>query len=278
MLLASIVRSLALVTALLFVLSPFEARPVPGENPTFVRLVDASPDAGLTDMFVDGKELVSNFQFGTVTRYATVPPGYHRWQMAAIGKGPAAAVVTQVILCDPGEPYTIAAYGTKATGIKLGLFSDDNELVRGKTKVRVYHFAPDVGSIRVLADAVPIAVGLAYSGASRYTTLSSSAYTLHVLRQDGSTATSQVQRLGPDTVASIFLIGMGQANPQLQLVVSQEAGMPALPDTGSDPHERTQEASPPWMWFAPVALIALLGAGVLSVAVRKGQGRLRRGE
>jgi hypothetical protein len=44
---SSIVRSLALAATLLFVLSPLQARSAPRENPTFVRLVDASPDAGL---------------------------------------------------------------------------------------------------------------------------------------------------------------------------------------------------------------------------------------
>jgi len=56
----------------------------------------------------------------------------------------------------------------KATGLKLVLFSDDNELVSGMTKVRVYHLASAIASVNVTAGATPIVSGLTYSQGSKY--------------------------------------------------------------------------------------------------------------
>src|SRR6266516_8138559 len=85
------------------------------QSPSFVRIIHASPDVGTADVFLDGSKLLSNFQFGTVTDYATIPPGPHKVQIALIGKGVGAAVISQTLSVSAGIVYTVAALGTKST-------------------------------------------------------------------------------------------------------------------------------------------------------------------
>ncbi len=125
--------------------------------------------------------------------------------MALIGKGPNAPIISQVIHCDPGEPYTIAAYGTKATGLKLMVFSDDNELVSGMTKVRVYHLASDLASVSVTAGATPIVCGLTYSQGSKYVTLSPGSYIFSITDNTSNALASVSTRLEANTVESISI-------------------------------------------------------------------------
>lgn len=219
-------------------------------------------------MFVDGIKLVDNVQFGTVTNYVTLPAGWHTWEVALIGKGPNAPVISQPIHCDPGEPYTIAAYGTKATGLKLVVFSDDNELVSGMTKVRVYHLASNLATVNVTAGATPIASGLTYPQGSKYAVLSPGSYTFNITDNTSNTLASVSRQLEANTVESIFVIGRVNATSQLQVVTIQTQGLPALPQTGSDPNPMVGDTPVivPWLWI----VLLLLVMGVVVGSLRPG--------
>src|SRR5260370_5389391 len=85
-------------------------------SPSFVRVIHASPDVGTADVFVDGAKLLSSFQFGAVTRYVPVPPVLHNVQIALVGKGINAAVVSAPLAVSPGVGDNEAADGRQATG------------------------------------------------------------------------------------------------------------------------------------------------------------------
>src|SRR5438128_131562 len=87
--LALLVRRIALLLSVLALVALFgvQARPASAESPAFVRVVHASPDIGTADVFLDGTKVLSNFEFGTITDYVTIPPGPHKVQIALIGKG-----------------------------------------------------------------------------------------------------------------------------------------------------------------------------------------------
>ena len=256
---------LTLCILLLFALFGVQAHPAAATSPTYVRIVDATPDAGVTSIFVDGIKVVDNVQFGTVTNYVTLPAGWHTWEVALIGKGPNAPVISQPIHCDPGEPYTIAAYGTKATGLKLVVFSDDNELVSGMTKVRVYHLASNLASVNVTAGATLLASGLTYSQGSKYAALSPGSYTFSITDATSNTLASVSTQLEANTVESIFVIGRVNATSPFMVVTIQAQGLPALPQTGSDPHPIVGETPVmlPWLWIVLVLLVIGVVVGSL---------------
>src|SRR5260221_10521541 len=116
--------------------------PASAESASFVRLVNASPDVGTVDIFVDGAKFLSNAQYGSVTDYLQLPAGHHRMQVALIGKGINASVIVQTLSVQAGTPYTVVARGTKSTGYSLKVFVDNNLMAVGMAKVRFYDLSP----------------------------------------------------------------------------------------------------------------------------------------
>ena len=235
-------------------------------SPSFVRVIHASPDVGTADVFVDGAKLLSSFQFGAVTHYATVPAGPHKVQIALVGKGINAAVISETLSVSPGVAYTVAAVGTQATGLSLEVFVDNNLLSPGTAKLRVYQLSPDGGSIDVSSQGQTILSGISYQAASNYLALPVGAYTFNVGSSTNSTTLPVSATLSTNTVTSIFAVGLYNGNPQIQLVSSQEQGLPGVPYTGSDPNAspRPGNVQPfaPWAWPLAGAALLLLGSGV----------------
>ena len=235
-------------------------------SPSFVRVIHASPDVGTADVFVDGAKLLSSFQFGAVTNYVAVPAGPHKVQIALVGKGINAAVISETLSVNPGAAYTVAAVGTQATGLSLEVFIDSNLLSPGTAKLRVYQLSPNGGSINVSSQGQTIMDGVSYQGASDYITLPVGAYTFNVGSSTSSTTLPVSATLGANTVTSIFAVGLYSGNPQIQLVSSQAQGLPGVPNTGSNPNASPQPGSmqlfAPWAWPLAGAALLLLGSGV----------------
>ena len=91
-----------------------QASPVFADAPSYVRLLQTSPDVGTVDVFVDGKKLVGGFEFATVTDYMLLPADTHKMQATLIGKGPGAETITLNLTVQAGLAYTVAAIGTEA--------------------------------------------------------------------------------------------------------------------------------------------------------------------
>src|SRR5260370_6254743 len=122
--LARLVRHLALLSAMLTFLIFLGMRPLPvsADSPSFVRIINASPDVGTVDIFVDGATLVGNNTFGMVTDYLQLPQGRHKVETALIGRGIGAAVISQTLSVRAGIAYTVAALGTRQNGFSLQAF------------------------------------------------------------------------------------------------------------------------------------------------------------
>ncbi len=243
---------------------------------SFVRIFHASPDVGIVDVFMDGNKILSNFQYGTVTGYTPVAPGEHNLQIAAIGKGVNAAVLTQAITLQAGVPYTVVALGTKATGLSFQVFADNNQVAGNLAKVRVYHMSAGTGVVDVSEQGKTLINALPYKQASNYISLSPGSYTFNLSATQNDMSTAVAAQLRPWTVTSIFAIralNNGSAGPQLQFVQSQITGMPGMPGTGSDPNAApasAQSSWSPWPWsFLALAILVLCGAsGIITCRAR----------
>ena len=222
---------------LLKTISMLHALPAAADDNAYVRVIHASPDIGIVDVFVDGKKLLSNFQFATITDYVPIPAGTHTIQLALIGKdlSGTGAAVTQSISVQAGVPYTVAALGTKQSGFSFSVFTDDNTIANNAAKVRVYHLSPGTGSAQIQAQSNIIVRDISYPGASSYVSLASGSYAFQLNADAGREVISSDVALKPWTVTSIFAIGVPKGNPKLQIVTSQQQGIPGMPYTGNDP-------------------------------------------
>ncbi|HEV2583960.1 MAG TPA: DUF4397 domain-containing protein [Ktedonobacteraceae bacterium] len=240
----------------------------PAANPSFVRVLHASPFVGTADVFVDGAKLLSSFAFGAVTGYATVPAGPHKVQIALVGKGIGAAALTQVLTVSPGFAYTVAAIGTSASNLSLQVFVDDNLLSPGTAKLRVYQLSPDGGTVTVSAGGKTLLSGIGYQNASNYAVVAAGSYTFNVDSPANNATLTTSAALAANTVDSLFVVGMFNGTPKSELVSSQAQGLPGLPNTGSDPNAISQigSAQPfapsPWSWPLGIASLLIIGCGV----------------
>ncbi len=250
-----LVLLVAILTLLIFAGGWFSTARAAETNPAFVRIIHASPDIGIVDVFVDGTKILDNFQFGTVTGYVPLPQGSHTLRIALLGTGINAAVVTQTLTVSAGVPYTIAALGTKATGFSLSVFKDDNLVAGNGAKVRVYHLSQVIGAVDVQADKQTIANGLSYPHASDYVSVPAGSYTFNLTGATQAAPDPLATTLKPWTVTSIFAIGPEAGKAQVQFISAQLAGTPGMPQTGSDPNAAVQSSSPALPWLPGVLAV-----------------------
>lgn len=213
------------------------------EDMAYIRVIHASPDVGIVDVFVDGNKLLSSFQFGTVTPYVALPAGAHKVQIGLIGTGVDAATISQTIMVAAGTPYTVAALGTKASGYSLSVFTDNNMVSGNTAKVRVYHLSPNATGVNISNGASTVVNGLTYQKASDYVNVAAGSYTF-----DATIPSSQPVSINTDvkpwTVTSVFAIGVVNGTPAVQLISAQVAGVPGWPSTGSDPNAVSTDTQP----------------------------------
>ncbi len=230
------------------------------DSSAFVRVVHASPSAGTVDVFVDGSKLLSNFTFGSITGYVTVPAGAHKIQVAPAGKGAGAAVITQTVTVSAGIPYTVAAVGTTATGFSLAAFADNNLLSGPIAKVRVYHLSPDAGPVNVAVGGKTVITGLTYQNASGYLSVPAGAYTFDVTATQAGATVPVAATLSNGMVYSVFAVGLLKGSPSLAFKLAGVAGVPGMPGTGSDPNAPV--SSPINPWFLGLGALVLLSSGI----------------
>ena len=231
-------------------------------TPSFIRLINVSPDVGTVDVFVDGATFLGNAHFASVTDYLQLPSGPHKVELALIGKGVGAAVIVQKLSVQAGAAYTVAAIGTKSTGLALRVFVDDNRMVSGMATVRVYDLSPQSGALSVVAGTNTLIGPVSYGQASNYQRLVAGLYTFTFsFSQPAFTLADQVT-LKTGMVTSLFVVGVLHGTPPLQVVHAQVKGLPRLlAGTGSDPYALPVLVNAPEL----VPLIAL-PLGVLALA------------
>ncbi len=274
-------RGISLISGVFALLAAFclQASPVSAESPSFVRIIHAAPGIGTADVFVDGSVLLSSFQFASVTGYATVPPGPHKVQIALVGKGSGAAVITETLSVSPGAAFTVAALGTQSTGFSLQVFTDNNQLATGQAKVRFYHLSPGIGSVNVSDGGTTVVSGLAYPQASNYLTMQAGAYTFNVSGIQTTVTVPVSATLQANMVTSVFAVGMANGTPPLQIVTAQAAGLPGSPNTGSDPNPSAAPGSPqaPMLWLFGALALVVFGSGALTRRLASAHRRAKAG-
>jgi hypothetical protein len=166
----------------------------------------------------------------------------------------------------------VAALGPTAQALTLQAFVDNNQVAADKTKVRFYQLSPDLPGIDVAWGEATKMSGMTYPKSSDYLSLAAGTYNVGVSNGPSGLPTLPVD-LKANTVTSVFAVGLVSGDPKFRLVSASAAGLPNLPQTGSDP---TPQGIPAQIWlFASAAclmLLALAGQLARSRGVRRSQG------
>jgi Domain of unknown function (DUF4397) len=268
--LASLIRRLFLSLGIMSIIAfaalfSIQRQHASAASPSYVRVIHASPFVGTADVFVDGTKLLSSFQFGAVTDYVAIPAGPHKVQIALVGKGIGASVISETLAVSPGVAYTVAATGATPSSLALQVFIDNNLLSPGTAKLRLYQLSPDAGSVSMDTGGNSLLSGIGYQSASNYVAIAAGTYTVGV--DASSNASLHVSAaLKANTVTSVFTVGLVHGTPDIQLVTSQVQGLPGVPNTGSDPNAFTQanivQPLDGWMWLVGCMSLLLIGSGI----------------
>jgi hypothetical protein len=193
--------------------STASARPL-----SYIRVIHAAPGVGRVDVYVDGKQLLRNYAFGSITNYMTVSAFSHRIQVTPAGKNLRASVIDRRVFLGEGIPYTIAALGTRFFALQT--FSDNNRIQGDRAKIRVYHLSPNLGPINVSVGGTRIISRLTYPFVSDYVNQRTGLSTFRVTATQVGVTTPVEIRLRARTVNSIFAIGLYQGRPRLQYLTA----------------------------------------------------------
>jgi len=235
-------------------------------TPSLIRLINASPDVGTVNVFVDGAKFLGNAYFASITDYLQLPSGPHKVELALIGKSVGAAVIVQKLSVQAGAAYTVAAIGTKSTGFSLQVFVDDNRMDSGMATVRVYDLSPQSGTLSVAAGTNTLIGPVSYRQASNYQRLAAGLYTFTFSSSQPTFTLVDQVTLKTGTVTSFFVVGVLHGTPQLVVNYVQVKGLPRLlAGTGSDPNAlpmpvNASELVP--LIVLPLGVLALAGIAV----------------
>jgi Ca2+-binding RTX toxin-like protein len=230
-----------------------------GDEPkdtAMMRVVQLSPDAPESDVYLDGKPdaVVQGVEFGGVSAYFPVPAGAHELKIYATGENPESSEPVLETGADlrGGGWYTVAGVGLLEEGsLGVRLFEDDHTpSEEGKAKLRVVHAAPNVGPATVEAKAEgeeaqkPLFAIPGFSNASPYAELSAGTYDLE-LKPAGTTEaalTVSGTTLAEGETRTIFLAeGASEGSLEALPAVDREGGGDDEQDDGGDSGKRKSD-------------------------------------
>jgi hypothetical protein len=167
-----------------------------------VRIVHASPDAPNVDIYVDGKKVLGDVPFGTVSKYLSVPPGNHKVKVTAAGDPSTVAFMGNVSV--KAKPYTVAAIGelSEKTFKPLVLTDATGDTASDTARLRAVHASPDAPPVTVTVKGTDLTLfkNLPYGEASDYVDVPAGDYTLEI--RNAKTADPENDCLG-DVVTEV---------------------------------------------------------------------------
>jgi hypothetical protein len=114
-----------------------------------LRVMHASPDAPAVDIYVDGKAVLTNVPFFTLSGALSLPNGTYKVAITPAGAGLGAAVLTTDLKVENGYAGTVVALNSLAN-LTVKLYEDDmSPIPAGKARVRVIHASPDAPAVDI---------------------------------------------------------------------------------------------------------------------------------
>lgn len=106
---------------------------------SYTRVIHAVPGGPAVDVYVDGKKVLSNVAYKSVSDYLAIPTGKHTFKVSAAGKSD--ALVSADLTGTKDKFYTVAAYGTAEKPLLLRVNEATGKEIEGKARVYIVHLA-----------------------------------------------------------------------------------------------------------------------------------------
>lgn len=199
-----------------------------------LRVVHGSPDAPAVDILVNGATgpaPLTNFSFGDITPYVSIPAGVYDIGVAPTGTTNSVFDLNGFAIPAAGD-FTVVALNRLAN-FDVQLLTDDNTLDPNNARVRFFHGALDAPEVDIVAvdsggNAIATLATLNYRDVSGYASVAAGVYDLEV-RLAGTTTTVLAINdlaLNANTVYSAFALGLvnpGSTEPGFGVFLSVDA-------------------------------------------------------
>jgi hypothetical protein len=228
-------RAMALVAALaLFALVP--STPVSADAPrsvgnALVRVAHFSPDTAGVDVWVDGKRVLQNVGYDTVSDYVSLPAGNHQFALRPFGASSASKpVLSATAALAANVAYTIAGVGLNRD-LRGQIFQDNlGAPPPGSAKVRVIDAAVDAAPINVVLAGGATFGAVGFATASAYEPVAPKTYGVRIAGVGNAILNVPSVVVAAGIIYSFAVIG-GASKP-LQLVPVVDARGPAVEPVG----------------------------------------------
>lgn len=156
-------------------------------NSAQLRIIDASPDAGLIDAYQNNNGLAYSLGFGTATTYVAMQPG--AYTLSAEKAGTRQVLVSSNVSLQPGKQYT-EIVGNIAAGLQETVLQDQSQPAPpGEIAVRLVNEAVRSGNVDVylvpkngrMVGSSPIAVNLGFNAVTAYVNVPMGTYAIDVV-------------------------------------------------------------------------------------------------
>jgi hypothetical protein len=197
-----------------------------------VRVAHFSPDTAGVDVWVDGKRVLQNVGYDTVSDYVPLPAGEHQFALRPFGTpSTSKPILSATTALAPGIAYTIAGVGLNRE-LRGQIFQDDlGAPPAGSAKVRVIDAAVGTAPIDVVLTGGASFDNVGFPTASAYKPVKPNTYGIHI-SADGKTMLKVPSVVvGAGIIYSLAAIG-GAGKP-LQLVPVVDARGPTVTPLGA---------------------------------------------
>ncbi|MFC4076802.1 DUF4397 domain-containing protein [Salinithrix halophila] len=200
-----------------------QQRPPREDGSAMVRILHASPDASLVDVYADGKRLARNVKFGQTTDYRALPAGSRKVDIYPAGrKGTPVASVR--LSAAAGQHYTVAVVGRKAR-LELLTVEDRPTRRRGMAGIRFIHLSPDTPRVDLAVTGANVLFEeIGYKERTDYLFLPSATVNLEVRPTGTERAVLKIPnvKLTADAAYTVYAIGLLKGKPGLRGLVLKD--------------------------------------------------------
>lgn len=116
-------------------------------GPSTLRILHASPEMPAVDVYIDGEQVLRNFNYKSSSTYFSLSSGQHQIDLYPAGEV-RTPLISKKVFNQAGKFYTIAVAG-RSENFRILTFEDQHEVPSKEAKIRFIHLSPDAPDIDI---------------------------------------------------------------------------------------------------------------------------------
>ncbi|MDF2674782.1 MAG: hypothetical protein K0R09_3050 [Clostridiales bacterium] len=188
---------------------------------SYIRILHASPDTSLVDVFANDKLIAKNLSYRNFTPYLNIPSGNTNIRVFLAGRKMNPLINTNIFI--PAKSIFTIAVADKSSQIGLLALSEPIKTVpSGKALIRFAHLSPGTPNVDIiLPNGNKLFTNVAYKSFTDYISVEAGSYTFDIR----ATATTKSVLTVPNiniksgNIYTIYAVGLSTGKPSLQALI-----------------------------------------------------------